>query len=58
MDTIDQITYRARGGSTGVIYEAASSIRDKAESDSWQRRLEPLLRMGRPAGSTGSTRSC
>jgi hypothetical protein len=50
MDTIDQITYRARGGSTGVIYEAASSIRDKSESDSWQRRLEPLLRTGRPTG--------
>jgi Double-GTPase 2 len=50
MGTIDQITYRARGGSAGVIYEAATSLRDKAEIERWQRRLEPLLRVGRPPG--------
>ena len=50
MDTIDQITYRARNGSAGVIYEAATSIRETWDRERWQRRLEPLLRTGRPPG--------
>jgi hypothetical protein len=50
MSTIDQIAYRARNGSTGFIYEAATSVWDKAESDRWLRRLEPWLRAGGPPG--------
>jgi hypothetical protein len=50
MSTIDQITYRARNGSTGIIYEAATSLRDQAGSDLWLRRLELWLRAGRPQG--------
>ena len=50
MSTIDQITYRARNGSAGIIYEAATSIRDQPGSERWLRRLEPWLRAGRPYG--------
>ncbi len=50
MDFIDQITYRARSGSTGAIDEAATSIRDQAQAERWRQRLEPLLRIGRPPG--------
>ena len=50
MGTIDQITYRARNGSAGVIYEAATSIRENWDRERWQRQLEPLLRSGRPLG--------
>ena len=48
MDAIDQITYRARNGSAGAIYEAATSIRENRDRERWQRRLEPMLRIGRP----------
>ena len=48
MDAIDQITYRARNGSAGVIYEAATSIKENRDRERWQRRLEPMLRIGRP----------
>jgi hypothetical protein len=50
MSGIDQITYRARNGSAGIIYEAATSLRDQAGSERWLRRLEPWLRAGRPQG--------
>jgi hypothetical protein len=50
MSAVDQITYRARNGSTGIIYPAGTSIRDQADSDRWGRRLEPWLRAGRPPG--------
>ena len=50
MGTIDQITYRARNDSTGIIDMAATSIQDQAESDRWLRRLEPWLRIGKPPG--------
>jgi hypothetical protein len=50
MSAIDQITYRARDGSAGIIYESATSIRDQAGSQRWQRLLEPWLRIGKPQG--------
>lgn len=50
MSAIDQIAYRARNGSTGFIYEVATSLWDKAGSDRWRRRIEPWLRAGRPQG--------
>jgi hypothetical protein len=50
MSTIDQITYRARQGSAGIIDQAATSIRDQAASDRWLRLLEPWLRAGSPLG--------
>jgi hypothetical protein len=50
MGTINQITYRARNGSTGIIYEAATSIADQASSDRWLRSLEPWLRAGKSKG--------
>jgi hypothetical protein len=50
MSTIDQITYRARNGSSGIIYETATSVRDQAISRRWQRLLEPWLRIGKPPG--------
>jgi hypothetical protein len=50
MSSIDQIVYRAPGGSSGRILQAASSIWDQAESESWLRRLDPWLRTGNPLG--------
>jgi hypothetical protein len=50
MSVIDQITYWTRDSSKGLIYPVASSIRNKAESDSWQPRLAPWLQVGRPPG--------
>jgi hypothetical protein len=50
MSTIDQITYRARNGSGGIIYETATSVRDWTTSRRWQRLLEPWLRIGKPPG--------
>lgn len=51
MSGIDQITYRARGGSDGiVIVQTETSIRDQQQADSWQRRLDLWLRRGSPLG--------
>jgi hypothetical protein len=50
MSTIDQITYWAPNGSTGIVKQAATSIRDQDVSSQWLHRLEPWLRTGRPAG--------
>jgi hypothetical protein len=51
VSTIDQITYRARGGSEGtVIVQTETSLRDQQQSDSWQRRLDLWLRQGSPLG--------
>src|SRR5215469_10916938 len=50
MSTIDRITYRARNGSTGTIYEAATSIRNQASMEVWLHRLKPWLRVGSPSG--------
>jgi len=46
MATIDQITYRARNGSAGLLYRTATSIGDQGEGDRWRRLLEPWLRTG------------
>ncbi len=48
MRTVDQITYQARTGSSGMIFETATSLPDQAASDLWWRRLEPWLRVGKP----------
>lgn len=48
MRTVDQITYQARTGSNGMIFETATSLHDQAVSDLWWRRLEPWLRIGKP----------
>ncbi len=51
MSGIDQITYRARGGSDGmVIVQTETSIRDQQQADTWQRRLDLWLRRGSPLG--------
>jgi hypothetical protein len=51
MSTIDQITYRARGGSEGiVIVRTDTTLRDQEQADSWQRRLDLWLRRGSPLG--------
>lgn len=47
---MDQIVFRAPGGSTGPIVPAFSSIKDNAEVRNWQRRLDPWLRTGSPLG--------
>src|SRR6185437_9190682 len=50
MKTVDQITYQARTGGSGMIFETATSLRDQAGSDLWWSRLEPWLRVGKPQG--------
>ena len=50
MSSIDQIIYRAPGGTDGIILQAGASMRDHAESERWLRRLEPWLRAGSPLG--------
>ncbi len=50
MRTVDQITYQARTGSSGMIFETATSLREQAVSDLWWERLEPWLRVGKPEG--------
>jgi hypothetical protein len=44
MNTIDQIIYRAGNGSTGILNQAATSIRDQAESGRWLRQPPELRR--------------
>lgn len=51
MRTVDQITYQARTGSSGMIFETATSLRDQAVSDLWWERLERWLRIGKPESS-------
>jgi hypothetical protein len=52
VSTIDQISYRARGGHSAVaIIQTATSIRDQQEAARWQRRLDPWLRTGNSRAS-------
>lgn len=50
MTTINQITYQARTGSSGLIFDPVTSLTDQATRDLWWRRLEPWLRAGSPEG--------
>jgi hypothetical protein len=51
MSAIDWITYRAWPAGHGIVLaQTATSMRDPAQADDWQRRLEPWLRMGDPQG--------
>jgi len=50
MSTIHQIVFRAPNGSNGTIVPAFSSIKDNANVERWQRRLDPWLRTGNPLG--------
>lgn len=53
MNAIDLITYQARAGADGIVaVQAETSIRDQQEARRWQRRLDPWLRAGMPAGKT------
>ena len=49
MRTMDQITYRAPTGGTGMIAQVAAST-GEAEAGRWRQLLEPFLLVGRPLG--------
>lgn len=50
MSNIDQITYQARTGSSGMIFDIDTSLPDQAARDLWWSRLEPWLRAGKAEG--------
>jgi Double-GTPase 2 len=50
MSPLDQIIYRAPGGTRGIVLQAAASFQDPGSGDLWLRRLESWLRAGGPLG--------
>jgi hypothetical protein len=52
MSAIEAISYRARaGGSSTVIIQTHTSIRDLLQASRWQRKLDPWLQTGNSRGS-------
>ena len=50
MSALDQIVYRASGGTDAIILPLAASLPEGTEKDRWLERLDPWLRAGALAG--------